>query len=508
MRAKIGKEVPVGGNGGRILRINLTNETVSTEPLGIDRVGKFIGGRGLASHRLLKEIDPAVDGLAPENKLIIATGPLTGISPPVGGRYALVTKSPLDKTLFCSHSGGSWGARLNSAGFDMVIIEGAAKRPSHIVIAHGKGEIRDASSLWGKGVSESAKALEALYPRGIKALSIGPAGENRSLLSCVINEEGRTAGRGGIGAVLGSKNLKALVVLSGSALSGITTSARDVSGGMNPCLRCPVPCLSRSRGDSGRDSGAERAFRERCGVEDPARLGEAVRLCNELGLDAIAAGEIIASALEYHGRGCLRDENPHGIPLEYGNGEALVRWISAIGRRKGLGEILAGGPDRLAEYCGLSEPGEKGKDALPRRGRGQGKFFPDVAGLTHDSLTAEGRARWVKAYQDLSAVIDSAGICLLSAFTMNAGDYAAMINGAAGTHLTKDDIMKSGERIWNLEHLFHLKTGFVPTMADMVRPLSGGPAFPLSELYEAYCELRGWDRDGSPGRETWEDMEL
>lgn len=132
------------GYNGKILRVNLSEKTVKFEPLDIKEAQKFIGGRGLGTKILMDEVDPGVDALSPENKLLFVTGPLTGTSTPTGGRYMVVTKSPLTGTVACSNSGGYWGAELKFAGYDAIIIEGKADTPVYINIVDDKVEIKDA----------------------------------------------------------------------------------------------------------------------------------------------------------------------------------------------------------------------------------------------------------------------------------------------------------------------------------------------------------------------------
>ena len=200
------------GYTGKILRINLSENTIKTEDLDLKTAQKYIGGRGLGTRMLIDEIDPNVEPLEPDNKLIFVTGPLTGTNTPTGGRYMVVTKSPLSGTVACSNSGGYWGAELKFAGYDMIIFEGKADSPVYINIADDKVELCDAKHLWGKVVSETTHELEQTHGEKVKVACIGPAGENLSKIACIMNDRGRAAGRSGVGAVMGSKNLKAIVV--------------------------------------------------------------------------------------------------------------------------------------------------------------------------------------------------------------------------------------------------------------------------------------------------------
>ncbi|MDB5777749.1 MAG: phenylacetaldehyde:ferredoxin oxidoreductase [Polaromonas sp.] len=198
---------------GKILRVNLTDGTVAAEPLNMDWARSYLGSRGLGSKYLVSEVDPRVDPLSEGNKIIWATGPLTGTMASTGGRYTVITKSPLTGAIACSNSGGYWGAELKMAGWDMVIFEGKSPTPVYLCINDDTAELRDATHLWGKSVWET----EPLIKKGLqdpltRVSCIGKAGENGVLYAAVVNDLHRAAGRSGVGTVMGSKNLKAIAV--------------------------------------------------------------------------------------------------------------------------------------------------------------------------------------------------------------------------------------------------------------------------------------------------------
>ncbi len=209
----------MNGYMGKILRVDLSERSVLTESLDIDVAKKYVGGRGLGTAMLMKEIDPAVDALSPANKLMFVTGPLTGTATPTGGRYMAVTKSPLTGTIASSNSGGYFGAELKFAGYDAIVFEGKATSPVYLVIEDDKVELREAGELWGKVVSETTDILEKRHGDKHRVLTIGPAGERLSLLAAIMNDRWRAAGRSGVGAVMGSKNLKAVVVKGSGAVA-------------------------------------------------------------------------------------------------------------------------------------------------------------------------------------------------------------------------------------------------------------------------------------------------
>ncbi len=198
---------------GKLLRVDLSRGTWRIEPLQEQWCRDYIGGRGLGARYLYEEVDPRVDPLSPENKLIFACGPLTGTPVPCGARYMVVTKGYLTGAITTSNSGGHWGPELRFAGYDLLILEGKAPRPSYLFIYDDHVEIRDARSYWGKTVSETEDGLRReLGIPGLRIALIGPAGERLVRFACIMNDKHRAAGRSGVGAVMGSKNLKAIAV--------------------------------------------------------------------------------------------------------------------------------------------------------------------------------------------------------------------------------------------------------------------------------------------------------
>ncbi|MGR8950526.1 MAG: aldehyde ferredoxin oxidoreductase family protein [Gammaproteobacteria bacterium] len=196
-----------------ILRVNLTAGTCTHEPLNMDWAQQYLGQRGLATKYLSEEVDPAVDALSPANKLIIATGPLTGTNAPTGGRWSAVTKGPLTGAIACSNSGGQFGGELKMAGYDFIIVEGKSAEPVYLYIEDDKAELLAANDLWGGKVWDVEATIKERHNDPlIRIASIGPAGETMCRYACIVNDLHRAAGRSGVGAVMGSKQLKAIAV--------------------------------------------------------------------------------------------------------------------------------------------------------------------------------------------------------------------------------------------------------------------------------------------------------
>ena len=201
-----------GGYHGRLLRINLSTNSYKTEEIPEKTLIDYIGGRGLGSKILFDEIAGKIDALGPENKLIFATGPLTGINAPTTSRFAIVSKSPLSGVINACSAGGHFGLDLKSTGFDVLIIEGISEKPCYVFITDTKIEIRDASELWGLNTHNTTDILLSKTYADAGVACIGPSGENKLRIAGIMNEKNHTAGRGGLGAVMGSKKLKAVVV--------------------------------------------------------------------------------------------------------------------------------------------------------------------------------------------------------------------------------------------------------------------------------------------------------
>ncbi len=199
---------------GKILRVDLTAGRCSAEPMNTEWAGLYLGQRGLGTKYLFEEVDPAVDSLSPANKLIFVTGPLTGTAASTGGRYSVVTKGALGGAIAASNSGGHWGAELKFAGWDMIILEGRSPEPVYLSIRDETAELLPAGGfVWGKSVWETDAALKARHQEPqLRIAAIGAAGENLVRYACIVNDLDRAPGRSGVGAVMGSKNLKAIAV--------------------------------------------------------------------------------------------------------------------------------------------------------------------------------------------------------------------------------------------------------------------------------------------------------
>src|SRR6056297_3626001 len=211
----------IGGFNDHVARIDLSEGDVAYESIDDEDAKKYIGGRGLGVKYVFDQ-GPDVDPLGPDNLLAFMNGPLSGTQVTMSGRIAVCTKSPLTGTVTDSHHGGWSGARLKWSGFDGLLFEGQADDPVYAVVEDGEVELRDASHLWGTGVHETRDTIEeeveGAYGKNLSIMAIGPGGENEVKYACIMNEDDRASGRGGTGCVMGNKNLKAVVVKSGTKM--------------------------------------------------------------------------------------------------------------------------------------------------------------------------------------------------------------------------------------------------------------------------------------------------
>lgn len=601
-----------GGNfmgtayNGKIARINLTTGEIKTEELDLEMAKKFIGGRGLGTKMLFDEGIATVEPLSEKNKLIYITGAMTGTASPTAGRYMVVTKSPLTGMIASSNSGGKWGGKLKYAGWDALIVEGKSEKPVYINIENEKIEILPAEKYVGMLSEAVDDALKEEHPN-CSVLNIGPAGENQSLLAAIMNDKDRAAGRSGVGAVMGSKNLKAIAVTASKSViepadtaklkevtaecnkkikeNGVTggglptygtavlvniinntgsfptrnwqesyfDKADDISGEalkekylekQSFCHRCPIGCGRVVNIDGKVCGGPEYeplwAFGGNCDINDLNAIDKANYWCNEYGLDAISAPCTIAAAMELYQKGYIKEEECDGVPLEWGNAEAIVEWTKRMGEGKSeLAKLMADGSYRLCEHYGHPEISMTVKKqempAYDARGiQGIGITYatsnrggchvrgylisPEVLGLPEqlDRTTTEGKALWAKIFQDLTAVIDSMGLCLFSSFALGAPDYAAMLNAGIGTEYTPEELLVVGERIYNIERMFNKAAGMKPeddklpkrlTEEPIVDGPSKGMVSKLDVTLPEYYKVRGWE-NAFPTQETIERLGL
>lgn len=579
----------------KIARINLTTGEIKVEKLDVELAKKFVGGRGLGTKIVYDEGCATVDPLGPDNKLVYITGPLTGAGAPSSGRYMVVTKSPLTGMIACSNSGGIWGAKLKYAGWDALIVEGEAPEWTYLNIVDDKIELLPAAEYLGLYSEELDEKLKEKHGKDSSVLSIGIAGEKKVLLAAIMNDKDRAAGRSGVGAVMGSKKLKGIVVtaskknadeylasaealkaankevmvnirengLTGGGLRALGTAslvnvinsvgslptknwqesyyekAEDVSGEAlaekylvkaGACHRCPIACGRVVRVGDRVVGGPEYeplwAYGANMDNNDLASINEANMWCNEYGLDAISVPCTIAAAMELYQRGAIKEEDCAGYPLEWGNVASLIEWTKRMGDPKTeLDWLMSSGSARLCEHYGMPEVSMSVKKqempAYDARGvQGIGITYatsnrggchvrgytiaPEVVGLPVqlDRTVADEKAFWSKTFQDLTAVIDSMGLCLFTSFALGAPEYTKLLNAACGTEYTPEQVLEMGERIYNIERMFNKAAGMKPEDDRLPKrlitdPVPAGPSKGMTSKIEItlpeYYKVRGWE---------------
>lgn len=595
---------------GKLLRINLTDKTIKKEDLNLENARKYIGARGLGTKIFMNEVDPKVEPFSPENKLIFMTGPLTGTLASSAGRYEVVAKAPLTGTIGASNSGGHFGPELKYAGYDGIIFEGKSEKPVYLYINDDDVELRDASNVWGKDVFETTDILVNETEEDVRVACIGPGGEKLVLFATVMNDKNRAAGRSGLGAVMGSKNLKAVVVrgtksvevakpkefleackdarkklkehpVTGEGLAlygtqilvnilnqtgalptrnwkdgGIFEHAEDTSGEAltekylvrnKGCFGCNIGCGRLTKIPDGKfksfgegpEYEAGWSYGADCGVKNLAAICKANFICNELGIDPITMGSTIACAMEMYDKGILTREEL-GRDLPFGDEDAIVDFTRMTGLREGFGDKMALGSYRMAEMYGHPElsmsvkkqemPAYDGRGvqgmgleyATSNRGGCHVRGYltsPEVLGIPAklDPLVTTDKAAWLKTFQDLTAVVDSAGICLFTTFAIGLPEISQMLRTALGWECTDEEILQMGERIWNLEKLFNIEAGFTKeddTLPERLlkEPLPSGPAKgkvnELDVMLKEYYEVRGWDQDSIPTEEKLKELSI
>jgi len=610
------------GYMGKILKVDLSTKSISEVPIDEKIARKYLGGKGYGAYLLyqyLKELKLKgisgrdLDALGPENPMIIMTGPGTGIAgfPSPGRHHLMALKSPLTGSIASSNSGGTWGATLKFAGFDGIIVEGASDSPVYISIVDGKAEIRDAVDLWGKNAFDTTRILKKAVDRKRASVAcIGPAGENLSLMAVIMNDDHRALGRAGVGAIMGSKMLKAIVVagkekvpyskmdefvpvskrcleaMESNAVTGeglpaygtavlvnvintagslpynnwqtsVNPDAEAISGEAlaekyltkkGACWGCSIACGRITSVKSGpyqilASEGPEYesiwALGSATGVKDLAAITKANHFCDEFGLDPISVGATIAAAMELNEKKYIPSEDLQGLDLKFGNAAAMVEAVWRIAHKTGFGKNMANGSRKLCEFYGhpefsMSVKGLEMPAYDPRGIKGIGLNYAtsnrggchvtgytiatEIVGIPEktDPLVTEGKAKWAKIFQDLASLVNSTVNCLFTTFAIGAGDYAELLAAVTGWDFTADELMRLGERVYNLERVIINDMGIdgkddtLPARL-LKEPLPEGPAkgqvADLDKMIGEYYKLRGWV-DGVPTAAKLKELEI
>ena len=594
------------GYAGRVLYVDLSTGKTRVEKLNEDYAKKYIGGIGLGMRLWLANSKAGVEPFSPENALILTIGPIAGTMwPTAGNGHAFVAKSPQSYGVGEAKAHGSFGAEMKRAGYDAVIFTGKAEKLVYVWIDDDSVQILDAAHLMGKSPSETEDAIkEELGDYYIRVASIGLAGEKLARIACIINEKTRAAGRTGLGAVMGSKNLKAIAVrgtrdivvakpdefmeyvkefherMKGPATQKYRTlgtaenilvhnslycmptrnytnahfeNADKVSGEvMNEkfvakiiaCSSCAMRCEHEVVVPEGPYKGTMTrmeyemlwALGPYCGIDRLDAVIKGMELCNYYGMDALSAGVVVGFTMDCHEKGILSHEDLGGIDAHFGSVEALLQLLEKMGKREGIGDVLAEGvrfagqkidrgAEKLAQHIkGLEVTGYDLRClktaalgfAVSFRGADHnrhGAYVFDVKGKVNRLKAEKGRGKLVRDMEDVYALIDSFIVCKFArgTFYQELPDMARLYNLVTGIEMSPEELKRSGERINTVGRLINIREGLgrkddtLPWKV-MHEPIPDeGPvkgAFVSQEeldlLLDDYYESRGWTLEGVP----------
>jgi aldehyde:ferredoxin oxidoreductase len=564
---------------------------------------QFLGGASLAARLLYDSLTPDLDPFSPEASLLFMTGPLTGTSGPTTGRFVVCGLSPATGLWAESHIGGFWGPELRSAGYDGLWLTGKADRPVYLWIHEGRLEVRDAAHLMGRDTYETQDLVKVeVGVKGARVCVIGPAGEKRVLFASILSDHGRLAGRTGLGAVMGSKNLKAVAVRGtnkipvidltqyallrseanrtlkqdneahilhelGSAgaanyaeylgqmpakyySQGAFPDVDKISGSMmsesiltgtSACQGCVIACGRVVKLDDGdKRKGPEYETTVAFGanllnsdLSAVVRLGE---LCDRYGMDTISTGNTLGLAFTLFEQGVLTRSDTDGLELAWGDVAVIEQMIHKIGQREGLGDLLALGSKRFGAHFKSEEKAVQvnGLEVAYHDPRGvsgmalsyatsprgachnQSDYFfvewghiaPSLGIDFYERQAGAEKSANVARHQDWRTIFNSLLICIFA--NVEPEMVVKLINAACGLDWSLEDMMRAGERGWNLKRAINNRLGLTRANDKLPKPLmeplpDGGAAGfvpDLPAMLDAYYTARGWDPEtGRPTKE-------
>lgn len=586
-----------------ILKINLTESTAEEYIVPREWERDFLGGASLAARILYPYLTKELDPLSPEAPLLFMTGPLTGTLGPTTGRFVICGKGPATGLWAESNIGGFWGPELSKAGYDGLWITGKAERPVYIWVEDGRFEVRDAAHLWGMNTyTAQDKIKEEVSEKSARVCVIGPAGEKQVLFASIMCDHGRMAGRTGMGAVMGAKNLKAVAVHGTSEIpvfdlprykslrsaanrklkddnetrvlreigtSGVANYAEylgslpvkyfragsfpqvdKVSGakmaetilaGRSACQGCVIACgrVVKLPGDRLKRKGPEHETMVGFGanllndnLESIVDLGE---LCDRYGMDTISASNTIGLAFQLYEKGVITKKDTGGVELKWGDVNAIEELVRLTGSREGIGDLLAQGSRRFAAHFGVEEEAVQvnGLEVAYHDPRGvsgmalsyatsprgachnQSDYFfvdwghtQEQIGIGFFSRHAQAeKAANVARHQDWRTVDNALVACIFA--NVEPREKVELINAACGLEWTIEDMMRSGERGWNLKRAINNRMGLTAANDKLPKALltpfpdggSAGFVPDIQGMLHAYYEARGWDLEsGKPTR--------
>jgi len=579
---------------GKGLEVDLGSGEIIVKQLSREILEMYLGGRGLGVKLLWDCLPAGIDPLSPQNVLIFAAGPLTGTRTPAAGRHAVVAKSPLTGTIFDGNAGGYWGTALKKAGYDYICFKGRAASPVFLLVRGERVSLENAGFLWGKNTGQTMKLLGDRFSEESKGklkysfACIGRAGEKGVAFASIMSDSGNVCGRGGLGAVMGSKNLKAVVVggekrvpiadedvfaryrrdilrllvaspVSSKGLSSFGTpvlvnlinymrllptdnfrsvyfpEADEISGEKirdnferkkKACYGCPIACKARAGEMEIPEYETLALLGPACNNSSLESIMEINTLCNDYGLDTITTGATLACYAEILGKNLQKEE--------------MLELIRQVGENEEAGAQLAGGSAFLAAKRGKPEaamqvkklelPGYDPRGALgmalgyatSNRGGCHLRAYmigPEIFGKPKllNRLTLADKAGLLPVFQNFFAAMDSLVVCKFITFGAGEEELAAILGSVTGVYFSAQDLLRIGERIWNLERLFNQREGFSAgddTLPErFFRDSADGYAKGIDreEFLRAlreYYFYRGWTEEGIPTAEKLAQLEI
>ena len=586
-----------------ILKIDLS--TGKTEEYRIPEKWErdFLGGASLAARILYSSLTRELDPLSPEAPLLFMMGPMTGTSGPTTGRFVICGKGPATGLWAESNIGGFWGPELRAAGYDGLWITGKASEPVYLWLNGNRLEVHKAAHLWGQNTyTTQDKVKEETGQKSARVCVIGPAGEKQVLFASIMCDHGRMAGRTGMGAVMGAKNLKAIAVRgtneipvfdlakykplrsesnrklkddneakilrevgTGGAANyaeylgampvkyysrGSFENIDSISGakmtetilvGRSACQGCVIACgrVVNLNGDKTKRKGPEHETMVGFGanllndnLESIVDMGE---LCDRYGMDTISTSNTIGLAFHLYEKGLITARNTNGIELKWGDVDVIEEIVRLIGLREGIGDIMAQGSRRFAAHFGAEEEAVQvnGLEVAYHDPRGvsgmalsyatsprgachnQSDYFFVDWGHSQESIGIDFYSRHAQAekaanvakHQDWRTIFNAIVMCIFA--NVEPEMQVKLINAACGLDWTLEDMMKAGERAWNLKRAINNRMGLTRANDKLPKALlepfadggSAGFVLDFEGMLSAYYEARGWDMEtGNPSR--------
>lgn len=579
-----------------ILSIDLTTSKIEIIEIPVEWIQDYLGGASLAARILCDYLSPDLYPLSPESPLLFLNGPLSGTAGPAVGRFTICARSPATGLWGESNCGGFWGAQLRMTGFDGLLLRGRADHPIYLSIIGDQITIEDASHLWGLETYQAQDVVRSeLGSDSISVATIGPAGENLIPFSLILCDHGRVAGRTGMGAVMGSKNLKAIAVkgnrkiplvhpdryeairsaanrdlrddpvsrvarelgtasvadyfdylkempkqyfqrcyLEGELSISGTNIKNTILSGVSACHACVIACGRKvkfldQKSRKGPEYETLVGFGPNLLINDLEKITLLGEACDRLGLDSISMSNVIGLAFKLFEAGIINEKETSGLKLKWGNSQVVDTLIYKTAMRQEFGDILAQGSRSFARYYGVEDEAVQvnGLEVAyhdPRGASGmalvyatsprgachnQSDYFLVEIGQCYPSLNLEyysptggaEKAANVARHQDWRTLFNSLVMCFFA--NVAPETVLDLINAATDVNWAFNDMLRAGERAWNLKRVINFRLGLTrandtlpkaflnPYLDDRDQP--GGFVPKFSEMLTAYYDFRGWE---------------